>query len=230
MARMRDILVVAISVVLSLSMLVSPLWGSSAIGAGTVVFADRAHVDAANASVGSTVFDGDKLDTEQLGSLQVRAGAARLLLSASSSLKWGTEQGAPAATLTGGTAIFSTANAKAFALHVNSALIRPESNEATIGNVTWLNPKELIVRCTRGSLAVSVEDDMRIVPEGMAYHIVLDPNAERAAAEPPAPAGPGGQNGPVKAGRSRFIWYAIAITAIATGIALHYALESPDHP
>jgi hypothetical protein len=52
-------------------------WSSSL---GTVVYADRAHVGAGKASVGATVFSGDKLSTEQSGGVQVRASAARLLL------------------------------------------------------------------------------------------------------------------------------------------------------
>jgi hypothetical protein len=178
------------------------------------------------------VFAGDKLDTERSGSLQIRAGAARLVLTGSSGVIWGADDGAPSATLTGGTAAFSTANAKAFVLHAGTAIFRPRDNEPTVANVTLLNAKELVVRCSRGALLIGVDDDVRVIPEGTAYHVILDPDAAIPAGAIPAPAASGswGQHQPIKAGRSKFIWYAIAFTAVVTAFAIWEACESPDRP
>jgi hypothetical protein len=128
-----------------------------------------------------------------------------------------------------GSATFSTARSNAFVLHVASALIRPTTDQPTIGQVTVLNPKELIVKSARGSLTVAVADDVREIPEGAAYRIVLDPNA----ADPQGPRGAGtkGPGGPpVRAARSRFIWYAIAVTAVITFITVPEVFESPARP
>jgi len=182
------------------------------------------------------VFAGDKLDTEQVGgSLQIRAGAARLVLTASSRLVWGAEGGSPSATLVGGTAAFSTAGAKAFVLHAGTAAFRPRSDEPTVANVTLLNPKELVVRCSRGAVLIAVEDDVRVIPEGTAYRVVLDPAAAGRLGGAPAPAATPapaswGQHPPIKAGKSKFIWYAIGFTALVTWFAVSEALESPDRP
>jgi hypothetical protein len=73
----------ALGLLVSFSLLTAPVWAAPSSSLGVVVFADRAHVGAAQASVGATVFSGDRLSTEQTGSVQVRAGAARLLLSRS---------------------------------------------------------------------------------------------------------------------------------------------------
>jgi hypothetical protein len=218
-----------LALLVSASLVTAPVWGASSSWFGTVVYADRAQVGAAQASVGATVFSGDRLSTAQSGSVQVRASAARLLLSSSSSATLSQDDVTPAATLTLGSATFSTANSKAFALHVASAVIRPNSNQPTIGQVTVLNPKELIVKSTRGSLSIAVEDDVREIPEGVAYRVVLDPNA----ADPQGPRGAGtkGYGGPpIKAAKSRFIWFAVAVTAVVTFIALPEAFESPDRP
>jgi hypothetical protein len=234
MPRVRGSLSISLSILLSVSLSATPIWGNSGLGSGTVVSAERAHVGTAAASTGATVFAGDRLDTERLGSLQIRAGAARLLLKGSSGIVWGAEDGAPSATLTGGTAAFSTANAKAFVLHAGTAVFRPQGNEPTVANVTLLNPKELIVRCSRGALLIGVDDDVRVIPEGIAYRVVLDPERAAAAGGVPAPATPApaswGQNQPIKAGKSRFIWYAIAFAALVTGFTVSEALESPDRP
>jgi hypothetical protein len=219
----------ALGLLVSFSLLTAPVWAAPSSSLGVVVFADRAHVGAAQASVGATVFSGDRLSTEQTGSVQVRAGAARLLLSSGSVATFSQEAASPAATLTLGSAIFSTANSNAFALHVASAVIRPSSNQPTIGRVTVLTPRELIVRSTRGSLTIAVDGDVREIPEGTAYRVVLDPDAQ-----PQGPQGAGTKGGyggpPLKAARSKFIWYAIGITAVVTYFAVSETFESPDRP
>lgn len=211
---------------LSLCLVLTPAFGaSSSTALGTLVYADRAHVGAAPASVGATIFDGDRLSTEPSGSLQWRSRTARLLLNSQSHAVIADEDGMPAATLTAGSATFSTSVSAAFALHFGSAVVRAKSDEPTIGQVTVISPKEMVVKCTRGSLTVGVEDDVRTVPEGMGYRIVLDPSADPQPQPARGPQGP-----PIKAGKSRFIWYAIAITAAVTVFAVHEALESPDRP
>ena len=218
-----------IAALLSCTLLTAPVWAASSSSLGTVVYADRAHVGAGQASVGATIFGGDRLSTEQSGSVQVRAGAARLLLSSASSATFSQDDASPSATLTFGSATFSTANSNAFALHVASAVIRPSTNQPTIGQVTVLNPKELIVKSTRGSLSISVEDDVREIPEGAAYRIVLDPNA--AEAQGPRGAGTKGYGGsPMKAAKSRFVWFAVAATAVVTVFAFQEVFESAARP
>ncbi len=230
MARLRvvDCSVIArnsVAILLSLTLLITPLWGAPSASFGTVVFADRAHVGSALASVGATVFSGDRLSTEQMGSVQVRAGAARLLLSGGSSATLIQDEASNAATLTHGSATFSTANSKAFALYVASAVIRPYTDKPTIGKVTVLGPKELVVQSTRGSLSIAVEDDVREIPEGVAYRIVLDPNAP----DPQGPRGAGTQGPgrpPIKAAKSKFIWYVIGASAVLSIWVIHEVFES----
>jgi hypothetical protein len=217
-----------LALLVSFSLLTTPLWAAPS-WLGTIVYADHARFGTGQASVGATIFSGDRLSTDQSGSVQVRAGSARFLLFGASSATFSQEDASPAATLAFGTATFSTANSKAFALHVASAVIRPNSDRPTIGQVTVLNPKELIVKSTRGSLSIAVEDDVREIPEGAAYRVVLDPDA----AEPQGPRGAGtkGYGGPpIKAARSRFIWYAVGVVGVITVWAVHEALESPDRP
>ena len=218
-----------IAPLLSYTLLITPVWAVPSSSLGTVVYADRAHVGAAQTSVGATVFSGDRLSTEQSGSVQVRAGAARLLLSGASIATLSQEHANPAATLTLGSATFSTANSNAFALHVASAVIRPSTNQPTIGQVTVVSPKELIVKSTRGSLSIVVEDDLREIPEGSAYRIVLDPNA--ADSQGPRGTGTKGYGGsPMKAAKSRFVWFAVAATAVVTVFAFQEVFESAARP
>jgi len=233
MARLRRSLVVVLSFLLSFALLATPVCANSSSDFGVVVFAQHASVGPAGGSVGSTVFIGDRLGTEPVGSLQVRAGAARLQLSPSSAAIWGSDAGSPAATLIGGTVTFSTAHSRAFALHVGSAVFRARGDEPSVGIVTFINPKELEVRCSRGTLTIAVQDDVRVIPEGSAYHVVLDPNASVPPNATPGPepaAAPWGQHQPTPGGTSKFIWYAIGFVALVTLFAVSEACESEIRP
>jgi hypothetical protein len=225
MARSRDRLREVLAVIVSTTLVTVSTHGASSTGLGTVVSAERAHVGRAAASIGTTVFNGDTLETEKFGSIQLRAGAARLQLAGGSRVLWSVEADMPAATLNGGSATFSTANSKAFALRAGTAVIRPTGEEPSVGSVAILNPKELTVNCTRGSLTLTVIDDSLIIPEGTAYHIVLDPDANAATDNPQW-----GNRQPRKSGRNRFLFFLILATATATGIVVWKALESPDRP
>lgn len=218
-----------LALILSAAFVITPVFGAPVSGLGTVVYADRANVGAVSASVGSTVFGGDKLFTSPNGSLQVRAGAARFLLSGSSSAILLQEEASAAAILTSGSATFSTGDANAFALHVFTAVIRPNSGEPTIGQVTVLGRNEMIVKSTRGELACSVDGETRVIHEGESFRVVMD---DTAAAQ--GPAGNGGNNGsgrpPRRAGRSKAVYFIVGGVAALTVFALHEALESPDRP
>jgi hypothetical protein len=222
-----------VAAVLVLALGLTPGWGASGPAFGTVIAAEGASVGGGGLSAGTTVFGGDKLFTTGTGSVQLRAGAARLLLTGDTIAVLGKDEVSPGANLTRGTALFSTATSKAFVMHVGSMAIRPETDQPTVAQVTVIGPRQLLVRSTRGSVLVAVDDDVRVIPEGMAYRIVLDPTeAELAAADQdPQGVGSGRRAGrPRRAGRNRFVWFAIGFTAIITGLALSEALESPDRP
>jgi hypothetical protein len=227
MQRLRS----SVAFLLSCTVALTPIWGAGGTILGTVVSADRAYVGSAAASVGTTLYGGDHLSTDQLGNVQLRAGSARLHLSPSTMVVLTEESGAPGAVLSAGTATFSTANSKAFSLHAAAATIRPQTDMPTIAQVTIVSSKEFIVRSTRGPLSVTVEDETQIIPEGNSYRVMLDPPA---TAEPQGPQGTGTGTykfrAPRMAGRSHFIIVMLAAVAVATGIAVSESLESPDRP
>jgi hypothetical protein len=224
MGRLRPVVAIVVAAAFS----VSPIYAANVSGLGTVVYADRANVGSARASVGSTVFGGDRIVTDASGSLQVRAGAARFLLSSASSAILVQEETSAAAILTAGSATFSTAKENAFSLHVFTAVVRPNSSSPTIGQVTVLGRNEMIVRSTRGTLACTVDGETRVIAEGEAYHVVMLP--EGSAAQGPAGAGRGSGGAPVKAGKSKAIYYIAGAVGVITILALHESLESPDRP
>jgi hypothetical protein len=227
MARARDLIRIFLSAVVSVCLVVAPLYASPEAGYGTVMSADRAHVGTAAASAGTTVLAGDTLSTEELGMLQVRAPGARLLLAQTSRATWGGAGDVPEATLTNGTATFSTAESKSFTVRVANAVIRPTGTAPAVGSVTVVNPKELTVQCTRGAMMFTLDGDTLAIPEGTAYHIMLDPNAAPAA---DSDNGQWGTKRPHKSAKDKFVFFLIGGVAIVTAILVYKALESPDGP
>jgi len=197
---------------------------------GTVITAEKAHVGEGSAGIGTTVFAGDKLSTDPQGSMQLRAGAARLLLLSASAAEVNDSDGAPSARLLLGTATFSTGNAHAFTLYASKAAIRAQSDVPTIGQVTYLNPKELLVASKRGPLTITVDGETQLIAEGTTYHVYLDPQDPQGAGAGSGAQGGGRGGSPLKAGRSRFLIFAVAVTGIATYFAVSEALESPARP
>ena len=198
---------------------------------GTVIAAEHAHVGQSVADVGTTVYGGDRLSTEGQGTIQVRAGAARLLLLSSTVAEVNDEEGTPSAKLLMGTATFSTGNAHAFTLYASKASVRANTDAPTIGQVVYVNDKELIVVAKRGSLVVTVGDDTQVVTEGTAYRVLLDP----VVAETQQPSGAGApsqgpRGGPLKAGRSRFMIVSTAFIGAVTAFAILEACESAKRP
>jgi len=189
MLRLRAMGAVALSLLLACTPLLASK-NPTTTPLGTVIAADRAHVGEASAEVGTTVYRGDRVSTDRQGRMQVRAGAARLLLMSSSAAIVDDNEGAPSVKLVLGTAAFSTGNAHAFTLYASKAAIRPQTDAPTIATVTYVNDKELLVTARRGGLTVTVEDEVQVIPEGNSFRVLLDPTAD---AQGPEGAGSGGK-------------------------------------
>jgi ferric-dicitrate binding protein FerR (iron transport regulator) len=224
-----------LATLLFFGLVASPAWSTPkpTTSLGTIVTAEHARVGDSAAEVGTTIYSGDHLATDQQGSVQIRAGAARLLLQSASAVVVDDSEGAPSAKLLLGTAAFSTGNAKAFTLYASRAAIRAQSDAPTIGQVTYLSEKELVVVSKRGPLTITVDGETQLIEEGTSYRVVLEPPP--AMAQGPEGAGAGkrdkGMGGPpLKAGRSYFLIGAVGVTAIVTGFAISEALESPNRP
>ncbi len=227
-----------LATLMTIGLTVAPAWAGpkTASSLGTIVTSAHARVGDSSAEVGTTVFSGDRLTTEREGSVQIRAGAARLLLQSGTAATLNDTEGAPSAKLFGGTATFSTGNSKAFTLFASRAAIRAQSDGPTIGQVTYLNEKELLVVSKRGPLTITVDGETEVITDGAAYRVLLDPpptmaqGPEGAGAHKEKDKRRGMSGPPLHAGRNYFLITAVGVTAVVTGLAVSEALESPNRP
>ena len=197
---------------------------------GTVVHADRAHVGDAEATVGGTIFEGDRLSTEAGGLLRVTVPSSTLQLSGQSSLviRRGGDEGNTFAELASGALVFSVAASGNMAVAADAALMRPAAKVATIARVRVLSGKELLVYAQRGALEFSYRGQRETMAEGQTYRVILDPSEREDAGS-----GPGANTKPPAKRRRTFILLVITFAVAAAAIAIppivrHF--EGPDRP
>jgi hypothetical protein len=188
---------------------------------GVVTQSLGGHLGTAAASEGATIYDGDRIETEENGALSLRAGTVQLSLSANSRVVIKHDESGLTPTLERGSVVF---RAESGGLRLNAAEVvaRPQSSAPTLGQLT-LETCAVVVTSNLQALEVTAGTETKIVEEGKSYRVLLldgacSTNLHRA---------------PLATGRSRFLPL-LLIGAGGAGAAiiplLHKALESPDHP
>ena len=176
-----------------------------------------AHINNSSASVGTTVYDSDRLSTEANGSLTLRSGAVQLILAESSALLLNQEDKGLRAMLQRGTVAFKVEAGGALRLNAVDVRVRPQGDQSTAGQMTLENCAVLVTSRLR-ALEVTAGAETKTVEEGRSYRVALEGacNARKNKPTPPFEEG-------------RFLAMPIAV-AIITYIFAHEALESPDRP
>jgi hypothetical protein len=184
---------------------------------GVVVQANRAHIGMTQLSVGTTIFQGDHLETEEQGSIRLQAGNVQFDLQGSSALVLATGDAGLDATLEGGTVVFSGYDMRGFALQAASVRVIPKSPDSTLGQMT-LEHCNVLVASQRGTLMVTSGNETKLIEEGKAYRVVFD---RSCSGKHPEPASPGG---------SRFEPMAFGAIGTAVVIVVLKGLQSPHRP
>jgi len=184
---------------------------------GAVIQSSSARLNSTAASVGTTVYNGDRLSTDSGGVLGVRFGSVQLLLSGDSALFVGQEGPSLIAALQRGSVAFTVESGGAVQLTAGDVRVRPQSSALTAGQMT-LEECAVVVTSRAQALEVTAGKETKIVEAGQSYRVSLDTGCGKHPSQ-----------SPVAAAHSRFI----LIPAIAGAItiwAVHEAFESPDRP
>jgi hypothetical protein len=219
---LRPLLAGLLIAVLILSPAMMAPAGAVAPPLGVILQAERARVGPNSAASGTTVFDGDLLETGAAGMLQARFGSSQAYLMAGTSAVVHQASNGFAADLATGTVVLSSGQDQKFLLLADGATIQPGTAQPTVALVTWVSAKELLLTSRKGALEVSLGDDVRTVPEGASYRMLIEP-------ADPAAAGASPQN-PQASGKNKLILIVIGAVVAATTVAVVLALESPSKP
>jgi hypothetical protein len=195
-----------------------PLPGQ-ATALGVVTQSLGGHLGTAAASEGATIYEGDRIETEENGALSLRAGTVQLSLSANSRVVMKHDESGLAPTLERGSVVFR-AESGGLRLSAADVVVRPQSSAPTLGQLT-LETCAVVVTSNLQTLEVTAGTETKIVEEGKSYRVLLVDGACTANSHRP----------PLATGKtSRFLALALIGAGAAIIPIVIKALESPDHP
>jgi hypothetical protein len=215
------VLIATLSLVLVKAPAMAAPGSSPSAPLGVVVAAENANVGTGVTTSGATIYDGDRLQTPANSSLRVRLGSGQMVLRQNSIADVHALPNGFTANLGAGTVIASSAEGQTFQVIADGATVRPANAQPTSGQIARISATELILTSTRGTLEVSMGDEIRTVEAGSSYRMEVE-------SEDPGP-GPNPQS-PHATARNRFLWIAIPAIAAVTGVVIWRALVSPTTP
>lgn len=220
---MRTLLKSSVLAVLSIMLVGIPIMAMPAnppsAPLGSVMQADRAHQGVDLTSGGATIYDGDRLETQDDGTLRARLGKSQLYMQQSTLAEVHGLSNGYSANLLHGTVIASSPEGQTFQLLANGATVRPASAHATVARVTWVNANELLLTSNLGAIQVTYEGDVKTIEPG---------NSVRMEIKTEDAAGPGPQGAPSHGGRNHAIYFWVAAAAVATGVGIWRVMVSSN--
>jgi len=213
------VLIAALSVVLIEAPVMAAPASSPSAPLGVVVAAENANVGAGVTTSGATIYDGDRLQTPANSTLRVRLGSGQIVLRQNTVADVHSFPNGFSANLDAGTVAVSSAAGQTFQVIADGATVRPANAQPASGQISMISATELILTGTRGTLEVSMGDEVRTVEAGSSYRMEVQP-------EDPGP----NPQAPHATARNRFLWIAIPVIAAVTGVVVWRALVSPTTP
>lgn len=222
---MRTLFTAVLFTIFSIALMEAPVLAAPASSPsaplGVVLSADNANVGAGVTTSGATIYDGDRLQTPANSSLRVRFGSGQMVLRQNTLADVHAFPNGFSASLAAGTVVVSSAEGQTFEVLTDGATIRPANAQPTSGQISRISATEVILTSTRGTLQVTMGDEVKTLEAGSSYKMEVE-------SEDPGP-WPNPQN-PHPTARNHFLWIAIPIAAAVTGIVIWRALVSPAAP
>jgi hypothetical protein len=223
----RTMFTVVLIATMSIMLIEAPVMaapaGSPSVPLGVVMAAENSNVGASVPTSGATIYDGDRLQSPANSTLRVRLGSGQLVLRQNTTAVVHSLPNGFSANLGTGTVVVSSPAGQTFELIADGATIRPANAQAATGQISMISATELVLTGTRGTLEVTMGDEVKTVEAGSSYRLEVE--SEESG---PGPAGQGQR--PHATGRRRFLWIFLPAVGAVTGIVIWRALCSPDSP
>jgi hypothetical protein len=206
------------AILLVLALLDIPALAATAKPLGLVVQAHEAMLDNSTLAVGTTVFPGDTVQTDEGGTLRLKFGTNQLYLLSSSAATFSQNENTIRATVGRGTVGFSSNASSELELAIPQGILRAARGQAASGQVTITNPQEVVISSYQGALVLDNEGEFHTIPAGKTYRVTMD---LEPAAEPAAPArrdqDPNKDAGVIPTKRRKLYFELILVGAAAIG-------------
>ena len=196
---------------------------------GLVIQAREALLDNSNLAVGTTVYPGDTVQTDESGTLRLKFGATQVYLLSSSAATFSERESIIRATVGRGTVGFSADASSDVELAVPQGILRAANGQAAYGQVSIIGPQDVVITSYRGSLVLDNEGELHTIPAGKSYRVTMD---LEPAAQPAPPAHRGDDAGvvPTKRRKLYFELLVLGAVAIGTGVIWYEVTQSPSLP
>ena len=215
---MRSLARSFMAILLVLALLDIPALAATAKPLGLVVQAREAMLDNSTLAVGTTVFPGDTVQTDEGGTLRLKFGTNQLYLLSSSAATFSQNENTIRATVGRGTVGFSSNASSELELAIPQGILRAARGQAASGQVTITNPQEVVISSYQGALVLDNEGEFHTIPAGKTYRVTMD---LEPAAEPAAPArrdqDPNKDAGVIPTKRRKLYFELILVGAAAIG-------------
>jgi hypothetical protein len=216
---LTGILIAILCVVLIESPVLAAPAKSPSVPLGVVLSAENSNLGAGDQMGGATIYDGDRLQTQANSTLRVRLGSGQMALRQNTVINVHSFPNGFLANLEAGTVVVSSAQGQTFQVLADGATIRPANAQPASGQVSMISPTELILTGTRGTLEVSMGDEVKTVEAGSSYRLEV---------ESPDPGSSSKTQGPIAAGTNHFLWILIPVVGAVTAIVIWRAVMSPS--
>jgi hypothetical protein len=196
---------------------------------GVVSQADRSHIDSADATAGTNVYDCDTLEADQSGQMHLQVQSGQVYIAAGSE---GQLQGRPNGIdvyVGRGTVGFSTIAGGAIEIVTPAGFVRAGNGQAASGEVTITSPTEMTITAMRGDLVLDNGGQVQTIPEGKTAKVaVAEGNAPACHEEDDSQ----NQQQNQKAFRRPLAFFLIPAAAVAVPAILlwHHETESKYTP
>jgi hypothetical protein len=196
---------------------------------GLVIQAREALLDNSNLAVGTTVYPGDTVQTDEGGTLRLKFGATQVYLLSSSAATFSERESIIRATVGRGTVGFSADASSDVEIAVPQGILRAANGQAAYGQVSIIGPQDVVITSYRGSLVLDNEGELHTIPAGKSYRVTMD---LEPAAQPAPPAHRGDDAGvvPTKRRKLYFELLVLGAVAIGTGVIWYEVTQSPSLP
>jgi hypothetical protein len=198
----RTSLIAGVIALTSAGLVAAPAFAGSAIATvsaadekplGLVTQATLAQLGDAKAAIGTTVYPGDTLATDQGGMLRLKVGTSQIYLLAASSATLNQNSSAISATVKAGTVGIATTSSDPVSLEIPEGILRPAAGSAAYGQVTIIAPNEVVISAYSGDLVLDNDGELHTIPAGKSVRVTMD--LIRDSAEPQEAAGAQTGNG-----------------------------------
>jgi hypothetical protein len=224
---MRPFFRACLVAILTAGLLGVPAFAANDTPLGMIIQAEGlAHLGAAKAAIGSTVYTGDSVFTETGGTMRLRVGASQVYLLSESSASLAQSPNMVRVVVGHGTVGFSATANDPVGLDTPLGFVHPVAGNAAFGQVTLTSPLEMVVTAYHGDLIVEENGNLHTIPEGKSYRISKD----LESAEPNAAGAQQGQGSGTKKAAATPVMEKVAIVGAIVGVSVAVGLELCESP